>query len=124
MSILGLYTQKEVEEIIKEQKDLGYSQGSRETRVEIQREMNKKIEEIIKSDGNIITDLLSDVTELEIKLEKKVAEIAELRKFSVPETDKKIKRLEIIKKRTRKQRVKKKCENEILRYIERKMIIG
>lgn len=124
MPILGMYTKNEVAEIERE----AIADSERVTNVQNQREINKlkdaheeKIREIEERYGKVYGDMLLEQIGIEKKLELKEAEANVLRTVLVLETDKKIKRLEHIQKRTRKPRTKKKIENIIIDHEMRKI---
>ncbi len=93
MSFLGFYTKKELEETNKVCKELGRISGIKESR-EIHIKEKEKLE---KENAD---------------LKKRVTVLSEL---LVREVDKDTARLEKIKERTKKFRIKKKCESAILR---------
>lgn len=93
MSFLGFYTKKELEETNKVYKELGRIRGIKESR-EIHIKEKEKLE---KENAD---------------LKKRVTVLSEL---LVREVDKDTVRLEKIQERTKKFRVKKKCESAILR---------
>lgn len=105
MAFMGLYTSKEVEEIklsyVKRISEIvnGYS-----SHINYQREMWKKD----------IKDLSDNINEKELKINT-------ISFILAAEADKEIKRLEVIAKRTKKPRIKKKCESRIIDYKMRKL---
>lgn len=124
MPILGIYTAKEVADI----KRFATIDTERETKVKMQKEINKlkdenteKIVAVEERYGKAYGDLILDQIDIEKKLECKQTEVYVLRTILALETDKKIKRLEVIAQRTRKARVRKKCENRIIGYEMRKI---
>ena len=68
-----------------------------------------------------ISKLLIDNCSLKNELEDKSREIIVLRTLITLETDKTIKRYENIKNRTKKTRIKEKCERKIEDYMMRKL---
>lgn len=128
MSFLGLYTKREIKEIQNEAKKLGYEDAEIKIKNLMKKEISKlkdehlkKIEKINKDYGTLIGNTLADNTELENKLECKESEVHVLRTVLSLESDKEVKRLETIAKRTKKPRVARKCENRIINYKMRKL---
>ncbi len=128
MSFLGFYTKKEIQEIETNATKNGYADGVARTQVVMKKEINKlkdehlkKIDKIQKEYGSLIGNILADQTEVERKLECKESEIYVLRTVLALETDKEVKRLECIAKRTKKPRIAKKCENRIINYKMKKL---
>lgn len=131
MPFMGLYTQKEVNEIKQEERKLGYEDGCRYTKVECKREESEIVnnyESIIDDKSKANISLKNDIEDLKIKLMDAVSDIKDretkidiLEFFLCCEYDKKIDRLEKIAKRTKKFRIKKKCESKILDYQMRKL---
>lgn len=112
MSFLGFYSEKEVEEIKnKFNKDYETLRACKELEIgslELEKEnLLAEIEEINEEYSKIIED--------------KDKEIFVLKTLLYCDADKEISRLERIAKRTKKIRVKKKCESSILDYKMRKM---
>ena len=115
MAVLGLYTTKQVEAI--------------------KSDYEKEIKEIIELDSKIIDSQCLELRNLRKKtvelnenllkavtdLKEKENEINVLRFMLTVETDKKIKRLETIASKTKKFRIKKKCESRIIDYEMRKL---
>ena len=93
MGFLGFYTKKELEENNEICEELGRIRGIRESR-----EIHVKEKEKLEKEN--------------ADLKKRVTVLSEL---LVREVDKDTVRLEKIKERTKKTRIKKKCENAILR---------
>lgn len=124
MPVLGMYTKNEVAEI----KRIAITDTERVTNVKKQKEINKlkdkheeEIRKIEERYGQVYGDMILEGEGLKQKLKLKEAEANVLRTVLVLETDKKIKRLEIIAQRTRKARTKKKIENRIIDYEMRKV---
>lgn len=120
MSFMGIFSAKEVENI----KKLAYEEGARHTKVECNKEKNKLTNEFeVKIDklNRQNKDLMNDIVEVNSEVVELDTKITILEFFLLCEYDKKIKRLEAIAKRTKKHRVKKKCENRILTYEMRKL---
>ena len=116
MVFMGLHTAKEVEKIKLEHKSLGY------------KEAEEKYEKIILNHSqnnqmlaNDIKDMNSHLLKLSSELKEKDKKVKVLRFFLAVEADKEVKRLEAIAKRTRKPRIKKKCESRIIDYKMRKL---
>lgn len=127
MVFMGLHTPKEVENIKNKYKRIGYKEAEEKYEKEIKsimdenetiitnhRQRNKKLVNDLKDMNNHLLGLSTD-------LKAKDKQINILRFFLECECDKEIKRLEAIAKRTRKPRVKKKCENRIIDYKQRKI---
>lgn len=93
MGFLGFYTKKELEETNKVCKELGRISGIKESR-----EIHAKEKEKLEKENTDLKEKVSVLSELLIR-----------------EVDKDTARLEKIKERTKKIRIKKKCENAILR---------
>ena len=68
-----------------------------------------------------LKDMKGSLLKLSTELKDKDREINVLRFFLAAEADKEVKRLEAIAKRTRKPRIKKKCESRIIDYKMRKL---
>lgn len=139
MAFMGLYTSKEVEDIRKIERNLGYLNGVtngtikhkeflekrykkdvKETKEELNRLFKAKTKEneILRLDFNEIS---RHAKILSANLKEKEKQI-EILKFHLKcECDTEIKRLEIIAKRTKKPRIKKKCESRIIDYKMRKL---
>jgi formylmethanofuran dehydrogenase subunit E len=124
MPILGMYTSAEVANI----KRIAIEDAERTIRVQMQKEINKlkdenteKIVAVEERYGKAYGDLILDQIDIEKKLECKQTEVYVLRTILALETDKKIRRLEVIGQRTKKARVRKKCENRIIGYKMRKI---
>lgn len=124
MAFLGIYTKNKVDEI----KRMAIIDTERVTKVQNQKEINKlkdkheeEIRKIEERYGQVYGDMILEGEGLKQKLKLKEAEANVLRTVLVLETDKKIKRLEIIAQRTRKARTKKKIENRIIDYEMRKV---
>ncbi len=124
MPILGMHTAKEVADI----KRIAIEDAERTTKVKMQKEINKlkdenteKIVAVEERYGKAYGDLILEQIDIEKKLECKQTEVYVLRTILALETDKKIKRLEVIAQRTKKARVRKKCENRIIDYKMRKI---
>lgn len=127
MAFMGLHTAKEVELIKLDHKRVGYQEAEEKYEKEINSimEMNEKIisnhsrkNEMLAND---LKDMNSHLLKLSSELKEKDGEVKVLRFFLAAEADKEIKRLEAIKMRTRKPRIKKKCESRILNYKMRKL---
>lgn len=124
MAFLGMYTRNEVDEI----KRMAIVDTERVTKVQNQKEINKlkdeheeKIRQVEERYGKAYGDMILEGEGLKLKLKLKEAEVFTLRTVLVLETDKEVKRLEIMAKRTRKARTKKKIENRIIDYKMRKI---
>ena len=127
MTFMGLYTSKEVEEIKLEHKRLGHKEAEDKYEKEI-KEIMDMYEKIIanQSKNNLslrgdLKDMKGSLLKLSTELKDKGREINVLRFFLAAEADKEVKRLEAIAKRTRKPRIKKKCESRIIDYKMRKL---
>jgi hypothetical protein len=119
-----MYTAKEVADI----KRIAIEDAERTTKVQMQKEINKlkdenteKIVAVEERYGKAYGDLILEQIDIEKKLECKQTEVYVLRTILALETDKKIKRLELIAQRSKKARVIKKCENRIIDYEMRKI---
>ncbi|WP_122639863.1 hypothetical protein [Romboutsia sp. Marseille-P6047] len=122
MSFLGFYSEKEVEEIKnKLNKDYKTLRACKEVEINslnLEKEnLLAEIEEINEEHSKIIEDLEKQVKELK-------KQVFILKNLLHCDADKEINRLERIAKRTKKIRVKKKCESSILDYKMRKMAYG
>lgn len=115
MSFLGFYNEKEVEEI-KEKFNKNYEILKSCKDVEIN---SLKIEK-----ENLLEEIEEINEEYSKIIEDKDKEIFVLKTLLYYDADKEINRLERIAKRTKKIRVKKKCESSILDYKMRKMAYG
>ncbi len=127
MAFMGLYTSKEVEEIKLEHKRLGHKEAEDKYEKEIKEimDMNEKIIDN-QSKNNLslredLKDMKGSLLKLSKELKDKDREINVLRFLLAAEADKEGKRLEAIAKRTRKTRIKKKCESRIIDYKMRKL---
>ena len=127
MAFMGLYTSKEVEEIKLEHKRLGHKEAEDKYEKEIKEimDMNEKIIDN-QSKNNLslredLKDMKGSLLKLSKELKDKDREINVLRFLLAAEADKEVKRLEAIAKRTRKTRIKKKCESRIIDYKMRKL---
>lgn len=128
MPVLGVYSRKEVIELESAAKMRGYKSGYREATVEKQREINTlidenetKLKEVEDRYGKVYGEMLLEQLDIEKKLEYKQVEVDVLRTVLVCETDKEVKRLEYMAKKTKKPRIKKKIENRIIDYKMRKI---
>lgn len=131
MSFMGLYSEKEVNEIKDLERKLAYEDGCRYTKIECKKEENKLVnqyEQIISTQTRDNVRLRKDIEDLKVKLIDAAGDIKErdnkidiLEFFICCEYDKEIDRLENIAKRTKKYRIKKKCESRILDYKMRKL---
>lgn len=97
MSFFGLYTKKELEDSKEIQRCIGKTQGILEGQRKSREKHLKEKEKLEKENAD---------------LKKRVTVLSEL---LLREVDKDTARLEKIKERTKKTRIKKKCENAILR---------
>lgn len=103
MPILGFYTNKEYMEGCKSSKEFGELQGKREAKKEARREYEKEIR-----------GLNNQISLKNIAINKLVNEVNIL-------TYKDIERLENIKRRAKKVKIKNKCDSRIAKLIIKKL---
>lgn len=131
---MGFYTHKEVEAI----KRAVITDTKRQMKVEFNREKNHLIDDYdnkincLKDRAVEVNKMMKDLNKAmsianeainiaDEQLKEKDTQIHILKTFLKLECDKEIKRLEIIAKRTKKEKIKKKCENRIIDYKMRKL---
>lgn len=107
MGFLGLYTEKELKEAKISAKEFGRLEGVQEAK-------RKHIKE-----KDILENKIADLKNENEKANEKVSVLSGL---LVREVDKDTVKLEKISKRTKKLRIKKKCENAILRNRMKKLV--
>lgn len=124
---MGFYTHKEVEAI----KRAVITDTKRQMKVEFNREKNKLMDDydnkincakdsVVKA-NKIMKGLNESISIAYKQLKDKDSQIYVLSTLLSIECDKEIKRLETIAKRTKKAKIKKKCENRIIDYRMRKL---